>query len=123
MNSQLLDDSKQRIGSRLNNSMHLVAEAIALVRNVMTDLRPAVLDDYGLEAALQSYIDEYKSRYDVKVFLDASDQPIPRLGPSIEMTSCALGRGTHQHCTPCSGRTGQPVTPAGRSLDPFDGAG
>ena len=75
MNSQLLDDSKQRIGSRLTNSMHLVAEAIALVRNVMTDLRPAVLDDYGLEAALQSYIDEYKSRYDVKVLLDTSINP------------------------------------------------
>jgi signal transduction histidine kinase len=32
--------------------MQLVAETIALVRDVMTDLRPAVLDDYGLEAAL-----------------------------------------------------------------------
>jgi two-component system sensor histidine kinase UhpB len=92
MNGQLLEDSKQRIGSRLDDSMHLVAEAIALVRNVMTDLRPAVLDDYGLEAALQSYIDEYKSRYDVKVLLDASDQPIPRLGPSIEMTLLRIGQ-------------------------------
>jgi PAS domain S-box-containing protein len=86
MNGQLLEDSKQRIGSRLNDSMHLVAEAIALVRNVMTDLRPAVLDDYGLEAALQSYIDEYESRYDIKVLLDPSDQSIPRLDPSVEMT-------------------------------------
>ena len=92
MSGQLLEDSKQRIGSRLDDSMHLVAEAIALVRNVMTDLRPAVLDDYGLEAALQSYIDEYKSRYDVKVMLDASDQPIPRLGPSIEMTLLRIGQ-------------------------------
>ena len=51
MNGQLLEDSKQRIGSRMSDTMRLVAEAIALVRNVMTDLRPAVLDDYGLEAA------------------------------------------------------------------------
>jgi PAS domain S-box-containing protein len=86
MNGQLLEDSKQRVGTRLDDSMHLVAEAIALVRNVMTDLRPAVLDDYGLEAALQSYIDEYKSRYGIKVVLDPPDQPIPRLGPSLEMT-------------------------------------
>jgi PAS domain S-box-containing protein len=86
MNGQLLEDSKQRIGSRLDDSMHLVAEAIALVRNVMTDLRPAVLDDYGLEAALQSYIDEYQSRYDIKVLLDPADQPLLRLGPSVEMT-------------------------------------
>ena len=86
MNGQILEDSKERIGSRMSDSMHLVAEAIALVRNVMTDLRPAVLDDYGLEAALQSYIDEYKSRYGIKVVLDPPDQPIPRLGPSLEMT-------------------------------------
>lgn len=86
MNGQLLEDSKQRIGSRLEDSMHLVAEAISLVRNVMTDLRPAVLDDYGLEAALQSYVDQYKSRYDIKVLLDPPDQPIPRLGLSLEMT-------------------------------------
>ena len=86
MNGQLLEDSKQRIGSRMADSMHLVAEAIALVRNVMTDLRPAVLDDYGLEAALQSYIDTYKSRYDIKVLLDPPEQPIPRLDPSVEMT-------------------------------------
>jgi PAS domain S-box-containing protein len=86
MNGQLMEDSKQRIGSRLDDSMHLVAEAISLVRNVMSDLRPAVLDDYGLEAALQSYIDQYKSRYNINVVLDPSDQPIPRLGPSLEMT-------------------------------------
>jgi two-component system sensor histidine kinase UhpB len=86
MNGQLLEDSKQRIGSRMSDTMNLVAEAIALVRNVMTDLRPAVLDDYGLEAALQSYVDEYRSRYDIKVFLDPPQQPIPRLGPSLEMT-------------------------------------
>jgi PAS domain S-box-containing protein len=86
MSDQLLEDSKQRIGSRMDDSMRLVADAIALVRDVMTDLRPAVLDDYGLEAALQSYIAQYQSRYEMRVLIDGSDQPIPRLGPSMEMT-------------------------------------
>jgi PAS domain S-box-containing protein len=86
MNDQLLEDSKQRIGSRLDDSMQLVAEAIALVRDVMTDLRPAVLDDYGLEAALESYVEQYKSRYEIEVVLEPPDQPIPRLGLSLEMT-------------------------------------
>ncbi|HJR81266.1 MAG TPA: PAS domain S-box protein [Anaerolineales bacterium] len=92
MNGQILEDSKQRIGSRLDDSLHLVAEAIALVRNVMTDLRPAVLDDYGLEAALQSYIDDYRSRYDIQVFFDPSDTPIPRLDPGLEMTVLRIGQ-------------------------------
>lgn len=92
MNGQILEDSKQRIGSRLEDSLHLVAEAIALVRNVMTDLRPAVLDDYGLAAALQSYIDDYKSRYDIQVFFEESDTPIPRLDPGLEMTILRIGQ-------------------------------
>jgi len=86
MRDQLLPDSLERVGPRLNDSMHLVGETITLVRDVMSNLRPAVLDDYGLEAALQSHIDEYMSRYGIKVKLEKPAQPIPRLGPSIEMT-------------------------------------
>jgi PAS domain S-box-containing protein len=92
MNGQILEDSKQRIGSRMDDSLHLVSDTIALVRNVMTDLRPAVLDDYGLEAALQSYIDEYKSRYDIQVFFEQSNTPIPRLDPGLEMTVLRIGQ-------------------------------
>ena len=86
MRDQLLPDSLERVASRLSDSMHLVGETITLVRDVMSNLRPAVLDDYGLEAALQSYVDEYKPRYGIKVVLEKPAQPIPRLGPSIEMT-------------------------------------
>lgn len=86
VDEQISEASKQQIGSRLNDSMHLLEDVISLVRNVMTDLRPAVLDDYGLEAALQSYMAEYKSRYEIKVLFERAAQPIPRLGPSIEMT-------------------------------------
>ncbi len=86
MRDQLYPDSLARVGPRLNDSMHLVGETITLVRDVMSNLRPAVLDDYGLEAALQSHVDEYMSRYEIKVVLERPAQPIPRLGPSIEMT-------------------------------------
>jgi PAS domain S-box-containing protein len=86
MRDQLLPDSLERVASRLSDSMHLVGETITLVRDVMSNLRPAVLDDYGLEAALQSYVDEYRPRYGIKVELERPAQPLPRLGPSIEMT-------------------------------------
>jgi PAS domain S-box-containing protein len=86
MRDQLLPDSLERVASRLSDSMHLVGETITLVRDVMSNLRPAVLDDYGLEAALQSYLAEYMARYGIKVVLEKSVQPLPRLGPSIEMT-------------------------------------
>jgi signal transduction histidine kinase len=86
INGELPEDTKQSIGSRLDDSMHLVAEAISLIRNLMTDLRPAELDDYGLEAALRTYIDEFRSRYKIQVRLEPADTNIPRLTPSVEMT-------------------------------------
>jgi len=86
MNGQLSEDSKQRLGSRLADSLHLIAEASSLVRNVMADLRPAALEDYGLEAALQSYINEYTSRYEIKVLFEHASQLIPRLGHIVEIT-------------------------------------
>jgi signal transduction histidine kinase len=66
--------------------MKLVAETIALVRDVMTDLRPAVLDDYGLEAALEAHLSKFIARYDIDTRFEKPATPLPRLGPSIEMT-------------------------------------
>ena len=86
MRGQILPDSLERVGPRFNDSMQLVGETITLVRDVMSNLRPAVLDDYGLEAALQSHMDEFTARYGIRVIFDRPTQPIPRLGPSIEMT-------------------------------------
>ena len=86
MQGQLPQEAKEQIGSRMDDSMHLVTEAIALVRNVMTDLRPAVLEDYGLEAAIQAYMNDYQSRYGITVQFDHPSQPIPRMGSSMEIT-------------------------------------
>ncbi|HSL31705.1 MAG TPA: PAS domain S-box protein [Anaerolineales bacterium] len=86
INSQLSPEVNEQIGTRLNDSMKLVAETIALVRDVMTDLRPAVLDDYGLEAALEAHVSQYISRYDIDVKFEKPEQPLPRLGSSVEMT-------------------------------------
>jgi signal transduction histidine kinase len=86
ISSQLSGEATDQISTRLNDSMKLVAETIALVRDVMTDLRPAVLDDYGLEAALESHLSQYIARYDINIKFEKPEQPIARLGPSIEMT-------------------------------------
>ena len=45
---------------------------------------------------MQSYIDEYKSRYDIQVVLDPPDQPIPRLGPSLEMTLLRIAQDANR---------------------------
>ena len=86
LDNQISSHVPEQISARLDDSMQLVAETITLVRDVMSDLRPPVLDDYGLEAALQSHVDAFRSRYGIDVRFEKPDQPIPRLGASIEMT-------------------------------------
>jgi signal transduction histidine kinase len=86
ISGQLEGKVDAQTSTRLNDSMKLVAETISLVRDVMSNLRPSVLDDYGLEAAIESHLSQFTSRYEISVKFEKPDQPLPRLGPSIEMT-------------------------------------
>jgi PAS domain S-box-containing protein len=76
----------EQVNLRLADSMQLLAEVIALVRDVMADLRPAVLDDYGLEAALHTTLERFRSRFGMDIRFEKNQSLIPRLGPSLEMT-------------------------------------
>jgi len=49
-------------GTRLDDSLKLVEETIESIRDVMAELRPAVLDDYGLTAALRWYAEQFSKR-------------------------------------------------------------
>ena len=51
-----------RGGTRLDDSLKLVEETIESIRDVMAELRPAVLDDYGLTAALRWYAEQFSKR-------------------------------------------------------------
>lgn len=82
LSDQLLD----QVGNRLDDSMTLLEEVIPAVRDVMSNLRPAVLDDYGLEVALRTNIKEFTSRFGIVVDFATPPSPIQRLDSSIEMT-------------------------------------
>lgn len=74
------------LGTRLADSIQLVAEVIALVRDVMANLRPTILDDYGLESALRTYVHEFQTRYGIPVRFETRTASPPRLDSSIEIT-------------------------------------
>jgi PAS domain S-box-containing protein len=86
MENQPSQDAMHHDSARLTDSLHLVEETTKLVRDLLTELRPAVLDDYGLKAALQAYIDEFTPRYNIRVALEIANEPFPRLNPSLEVT-------------------------------------
>ena len=83
---QLASQATAHITERLADSIKLVTEMISIVRDVMSDLRPIVLDEYGLEAALEAYRTKFEDRYGIQVDFDRSNRSIPHLGAGLEMT-------------------------------------
>jgi PAS domain S-box-containing protein len=53
---------RTQIGARLDDSLKLVEETIECIRDVMAELRPAVLDDYGLTPVLRWYAEQFGKR-------------------------------------------------------------
>jgi two-component system sensor histidine kinase UhpB len=72
-----------QIRTRLNDSLALVEQTTESIRDVMADLRPPVLDDYGLVAALKWYGDLLASRADFSITI-RGEEPAPRLNPPLE---------------------------------------
>jgi PAS domain S-box-containing protein len=56
---------------RLEDSLKLVDGTLQSIENVMADLRPALLDEYGLGAALAWYAEEYSQRSGIRVSVEA----------------------------------------------------
>lgn len=73
------------IDARLDDSLDLVEATFEKIRDVMAELRPAVLDDYGLAAALRWYAEQWGRRTGIAVSVVGND-PHPRLVPGLEET-------------------------------------
>ncbi len=69
--------------SRLKDSLDLVQQTTEFIRGVMADLRPPVLDDYGLVAALRWYGAQFASRTGVEFSLRGQELS-PRLPALVE---------------------------------------
>jgi two-component system sensor histidine kinase UhpB len=81
--SQLPEEMADPLGSRLEDALTLVDETTERVRSVMADLRPPVLDDYGLVAALHWYVERFAERTEIAVAVEGEELD-PRLFPRIE---------------------------------------
>ena len=80
---QLPDDALQKVGARLSDAKTLVEETSGQVRNLMADLRPAALDDYGLLAALRHHAASVAARLGISIEVEGEDLD-PRLPPATE---------------------------------------
>ena len=57
----------EEINKKMKDSIELVNSTIATVRKIATDLRPSILDDLGLLAALEWQSEEFEKRSGIKV--------------------------------------------------------
>jgi signal transduction histidine kinase len=72
--------------ARLTGIREIAAETLVGLRSLVRDLRPSLLDDLGLEAALVKYIDTYRAKLGIPVDLEiAGLQSDRRLAPHIEL--------------------------------------
>ncbi|NCF69304.1 MAG: PAS domain-containing protein [Chloroflexi bacterium] len=69
--------------SRLDDSLSLVEQTTERIRDVMADLRPPVLDDYGLVAALNWYGRQFGQRTNISITIEGTVLS-PRLVPRVE---------------------------------------
>lgn len=71
------------IQARLDDSLALVEQTTECIRDVMADLRPPVLDDYGLLAALRWYGSRVADRADFSLTVQGQES-FPRLAAPLE---------------------------------------
>ncbi|NIS81245.1 MAG: PAS domain S-box protein [Anaerolineales bacterium] len=81
--TQLPESELERLHQYLDDSFILVEKTTERIRGVMSELRPPMLDDYGLLATLQWYGEQFSDRVGIDVTV-SGDEPIPRLSSSVE---------------------------------------
>jgi PAS domain S-box-containing protein len=91
----LPSDCKAAVAESLDNALEAVSEISSQIRGIMDDLRPSILDDYGLLAALHWYGDRFSDQ--TKIETQVIGNPLnPRLPNDIET---ALFRITQEALT------------------------
>lgn len=75
----------EALQARLDDALIMVQETTRRIRDVMANLRPPVLDDYGLVTALKWYGDQFAQRANCRVIV-RGEEPAPRLTILVENT-------------------------------------
>lgn len=84
LHNQLRPEQQENVYSRLVDSIELVEKTTQNIRNVMGELRPQVLDDYGLPASLRWYSKRFSQRTGIKVDLETATIGESRLPEAVE---------------------------------------
>ena len=85
LKTQLSGDDRAELRSRLEDSISLVGSTADAIENVMSELRPPMLDSHGLLPALHWYAKEFSQRTGIDAAVSGKE-PKQRLAQEIEIT-------------------------------------
>jgi len=74
--SKKINGDNEAIKQKLKHTTELIDEAIKTVRKIATELRPGILDDLGLVAALQWQSQEFQKRSGIKIKFDSAESDV-----------------------------------------------
>ena len=100
--------------TRLEDSLRLVDGTLQSIETVMAELRPPLLDEYGLGAALAGYAEEYAQRTGVRVAIDKPQELGKALRPE---TAVALFRIAQEALSNVAKHAGARLVRIGLSLE------
>ena len=83
LQNQLQAEQYPELHKRLNESLEMVEETTHKIRDVMADLNPPVLDEYGLLAAIKWYSGDFSNHTGISTHV-SGDKFEPRLSPGVE---------------------------------------
>ena len=88
LKTQITQNGNEAFRLRLDDATALLEGTASSIENVMSELRPPMLDDYGLLPALQWYANEFSNRTGVEVTVHGDEQ----LGRLPQASEIALFR-------------------------------
>jgi signal transduction histidine kinase len=84
LKTQLAGNGGDALRSRIEDASSLLESTSSVIENVMSDLRPPMLDDYGLLPALQWYANEFSGRTGIQARV-IGDERMKRLPQASEI--------------------------------------
>jgi len=76
-------DGNPKTATRIDDMLGLLHEMVTTIRRISQELRPSILDNLGLSAAVEWYLKEFEKRTNIKTTfdntLDDEDEQLPNL--------------------------------------------
>lgn len=72
------------VNNKFDDAIKLIAEAVKLIRHIVTELRPSIIDDLGLNAAFEWQIEDFSKRLGIPIeYQNDFDDAV--VGPNISI--------------------------------------